>query len=141
MLLGSPFSKEFGGQTSNDEDWLKLTITGKDAAGNITGTIDFYLADFRFADNTKDYLLDSWAFVSLRALGPVKSLEFSLASSDVGAFGMNTPAYFCLDTLRAGPSAAIRRSTATSIPSAERTPLRRTPMRSSILSSAVGPIA
>jgi hypothetical protein len=103
MLLGSPFSKEFGGPTGQDEDWLKLTITGRDAAGNVTGTIDFYLADFRFADNTKDYLLDAWAFVSLRALGPVKSLEFSLASSDVGAFGMNTPAYFCLDTLITDP--------------------------------------
>lgn len=104
MLLGSAFSKKFGGSTGHDEDWLKLTITGKDAAGNITGVIDFYLADFRFADNTKDYLLDSWAFVGLRPLGEVKSLEFSLTSSDVGAFGMNTPAYFCLDSLISDPA-------------------------------------
>jgi hypothetical protein len=104
MLLGSAFSKKFGGSTGNDEDWLRLTIVGRDAAGEVTGTIDFYLADFRFADNTKDYLLDSWALVSLRALGPVKSLEFSLASSDFGAFGMNTPAYFCLDSLISDPA-------------------------------------
>ena len=103
MLLGSPFSKKFGGPTGKDEDWLKLTITGKDAAGKVTGTVDFYLADFRFADNVQDYLLDSWAFVSLRSLGQVKSLEFSLTSSDVGAFGMNTPAYFCLDSLVSDP--------------------------------------
>ncbi len=106
MLLGSGFSKKFGGPTGNDKDWFKLTITGKDAAGNGTGTIDFYLADFRFADNTRDYLLDSWAFVSLRPLGPVKALEFSLTSSDVGAFGMNTPAYFCLDSVISDPAPA-----------------------------------
>ncbi|MCL5282416.1 MAG: DUF4465 domain-containing protein [Planctomycetes bacterium] len=104
MLRGSPFSKKFGGPTGNEEDWFKLTITGKDATGKVTGTIDFYLADFRFADNTKDYLLDSWAFVGLRPLGRVKSLEFSLTSSDAGAFGMNTPAYFCLDSLISDPA-------------------------------------
>jgi hypothetical protein len=30
-------------------------------------------------------------------------LEFSVSSSDVGAFGMNTPAYFCLDSLVLNP--------------------------------------
>ncbi len=104
MRLGSAFSKKFGGATGRDKDWLKLTITGKDAAGKVTGTIDFYLADFRFADDTQDYLLDSWAFVSLRPLGQVKSLEFSLTSSDVGTFGMNTPAYFCLDSIISDPA-------------------------------------
>ncbi|MEL7339502.1 MAG: T9SS type A sorting domain-containing protein, partial [Bacteroidota bacterium] len=28
------------------------------------------------------------------------SLQFTLRSSDVGAFGMNTPAYFCMDQLQ-----------------------------------------
>ncbi len=104
LLNGSPFSKEFGGAAGTDEDWFKLTVTGKDAVGQITGTVDFYLADFRFADSEQDYILDTWAFVSLRSLGQVKSLEFSLASSDTGAFGMNTPAYFCLDSLISDPA-------------------------------------
>ncbi len=104
LLNGSLFSKKFGGAAGTDEDWFKLTITGKDAVGQITGTVDFYLADFRFADSEQDYILDTWAFVSLRPLGQVKSLEFSLASSDTGAFGMNTPAYFCLDSLISDPA-------------------------------------
>jgi len=103
MLDGSPFSKKFGGQTGDDEDWLKLTITGLDAAGEIAGTVDFYLADFRAADNGLDYILDTWAFVDLNSLGVVQTLTFQLDSSDRGIFGMNTPGYFCLDTIVPGP--------------------------------------
>jgi hypothetical protein len=36
----------------------------------------------------------------------VKSLEFSLNSSDAGVFGMNTPAYFALDDLNCVPEPA-----------------------------------
>ena len=61
--------------------------------------MDFYLADFRFADNALDYVVDSWTWVDLSSLGVVSSLSFSLASSDVGQFGMNTPAYFAMDNL------------------------------------------
>jgi hypothetical protein len=99
MLHGSAFSKKFGGPTGNDEDWLKLTITGLDAAGHVTGAVDFYLADFRFADNSKDYILNSWAFVNLSSLGEVKTLQFRLDSSDKGALGLNTPTYLCIDTI------------------------------------------
>ena len=61
--------------------------------------MDVYLADYRFADNSLDYILDTWTFVDLKPLGEVATLEFALSSSDTGDFGMNTPAYFCLDTL------------------------------------------
>jgi hypothetical protein len=102
MLYGSAFSKKFGGSDGNDPDWLKLTITGLDAAGQVTGRVDFYLADFRFADNTQDYILKSWAFVNLSSLGEVKSLQFSLDSSDKSGPYLNTPAYFCIDTIVPG---------------------------------------
>ncbi len=106
MLSGGPFSKKFGGPTGDDEDWFKLTITGLDSLGEVTGTVDFYLADYRFADNDRDYILDSWTFVDLTSLGEVDALQFSLDSSDTGMFGMNTPGYFCLDGLIAVPVAA-----------------------------------
>ena len=79
---GSTFGKKFGGDDGNDPDWFKLTITGIDANDQPTGTVEFYLADFRFADNTRDYILDSWAFVDLASLGEVKALQFTLSSSD-----------------------------------------------------------
>ena len=102
MRDGSPFSKRFGGDTGDDPDWFKLTITGLDANDLPTGAVECYLADFRFADNARDYILDSWAFVDLTSLGEVQALQFTLSSSDTGDFGMNTPAYFCLDTVVTG---------------------------------------
>ena len=99
MLEGDAFSKKFGGESGNDQDWFLLAITGKNVDGVVTGTVDFYLADYRFADNSADYIVNTWQYVDLTSLGAVKSLEFGLSSSDVGDWGMNTPAYFALDTL------------------------------------------
>lgn len=108
MLEGDQFAKKFGGNDGNDPDWFKLIIYGKDLAEQVIGTIEFYLADFRFADNTLDYILNSWATVDLTPISSARILEFSLDSSDVGDWGMNTPAYFALDnivfhTLGGGP--------------------------------------
>jgi hypothetical protein len=99
MLNGDLYSKKFGGIDGNDPDWFLLTIIGEDSDGNVTGIVEFYLADFRFEDNSKDYIVNTWWFVDLTPLGMVKSLEFSLSSSDVGAFGMNTPGYCAIDTI------------------------------------------
>jgi Domain of unknown function (DUF4465) len=99
MLNGDAFSKKFGGASGNDADFLKLTITGYDANALTTGSVDFYLADYRFADNSQDYLIKGWTYVDLSSLGTVSSLRFSLASSDASSFGINTPAYFALDSL------------------------------------------
>ena len=100
MQEGYFSAKKFGGETGNDEDWFLLTITGKDSDGNVVGSVEFYLADFRFDDNTQDYIIHEWTPVELSGLGPVKSLEFSLSSSDNDlVFGMNTPAYFAVDSI------------------------------------------
>ena len=103
MLNGDGFAKKFGGETGDDEDYFKLIIKGIDEGGDYTGTVDFYLADFRFADNSLDYIVDEWTWVDLTGLGNVVGLEFSLESSDSGDYGMNTPAYFAMDNLNAVP--------------------------------------
>jgi hypothetical protein len=107
MLDGDALAKKFGGDSGDDEDWFLLTITGKDAGGVLTGTVDFYLADYRFADNSQDYIVDTWEYVDLISLGAVKSLEFSLNSSDTGEWGMNTPAYFAMDTVVPEPATMV----------------------------------
>lgn len=104
MLNGDAYAKKFGGDSGDDEDWFLLTITGKDVGGVVSGTTDFYLADYRFANNSQDYIVNTWEYVDLSSLGAVKSLELSLSSSDVGSFGMNTPAYFALDTVVPEPA-------------------------------------
>lgn len=99
MLQGDSFAKKFGGASGNDADFLKLTFIGLNVADQETGRVDFYLADYRFADNSLDYVIGSWASVNLSSLGTVSALKFELSSSDNGDFGMNTPAYFAIDNL------------------------------------------
>ncbi|HET6556951.1 MAG TPA: DUF4465 domain-containing protein [Prolixibacteraceae bacterium] len=99
MKNGDAFSKKFGGETGTDEDYLILTIEGFDANSQSAGKVEFYLADFRSSDPLKDYILDSWKWVSLESLGRISKLEFSLRSTDNGIWGMNTPGYFCIDNL------------------------------------------
>jgi hypothetical protein len=107
MRDGDSFAKKFGGASGDDPDFFKLTIRGQDAGASNTGAVDFYLADYRFADNAFDHIVDEWTWVDLRGLGPdVKTLHFDLASSDVGQFGVNTPAYFTIDHVTVIPEPA-----------------------------------
>lgn len=99
MRDGDAFAKKFGGASGDDPDYFLLTITGRDAADAITGSVEFALADYRDPNNALDYIVMDWVIVDLSGLGTVAALEFELASSDVGQFGMNTPAYFALDDL------------------------------------------
>ncbi len=103
MLTGPSLGKKFGGTSGNDADWFKLTISGY-VGGVATGSfIDFYLADFRFADNAFDYIVDEWTYVDFSPLGSADELRFSLSSSDNGMYGMNTPSYFAMDDFLAVP--------------------------------------
>ncbi|MFA8449323.1 MAG: DUF4465 domain-containing protein [Bacteroidales bacterium] len=99
MKDGDDFSKKFGGADGNDKDFLLLDIYGIDKDGEEVGPVHFYLADYRFDDNSKDYIIDDWTYVDLTSLGKVKKLVFKLSSSDTGEYGMNTPAYFCVDNV------------------------------------------
>ena len=93
MQNGTDLARQFG-----KGDWLKVTVTGFDAEGEETGTVDFYLADFR--DPNAAYIIETWRWVDLTELGKVKRLVFTMSGSDVNPWGsMNTPDYFCMDNL------------------------------------------
>ncbi|MFT6745218.1 MAG: hypothetical protein ACJAR8_001779, partial [Bacteroidia bacterium] len=62
MEQGSGFSKKFGGTDGNDEDFFRVIISSYLADEFVDSTI-FYLADYRFADNSKDYILKDWRYV------------------------------------------------------------------------------
>jgi len=98
MLNGDDFAKKFGGETGDESDWFKLSVIGK-LDSVITDTVDFYLADFRFEDNTEDYIVTDWTWLDLNTLGNVTEISFAWSSSDNGDWGMNTPAYFCMDDI------------------------------------------
>ena len=94
MKNGENYTKQFG-----QGDWFKLTITGKDANGEATGSVDFYLADLRSDNEADHFILDEWRWCDLTSLGAVSRLDFNMSSTDNGDWGMNTPAYFCMDNL------------------------------------------
>ena len=105
MLQGGYGATPFGGTSGNDPDWFKLTATGKNANGQTIGTLDFYLADYRFANNADDYIINTWEWFDLSPLGQVATISFSLSSSKNDYGGMVTPAYFCMDNFNAGGAA------------------------------------
>ncbi len=100
MRDGDDYTKQFGGASGDDPDWFKLSAYGTDAAGTpLAGSVDFYLADYRFVDNGLDYIVDEWTLVDLSPLAGAKRVYFNSTSSDVGEFGMNTPGYFAIDNI------------------------------------------
>ena len=105
MVQGGYGEPPYGGTTGNDPDWFKVTATGKNANGQTVGTLDFYLADLRFANNEEDYILNTWEWFDLSPLGNVASISFSLSSSRGSGYNMITPAYFCMDNFNGGGTA------------------------------------
>ena len=97
ILQGGYGEPPYGGTTGNDPDWFKVTATGKNASGQVVGTLDFYLADYRFSNNADDYVLNTWEWFDLSPLGNVATISFSLSSSRGSGYNMITPAYFCMD--------------------------------------------
>ena len=88
---GDDFAEAF-----DDGSWFMVTATGTDAQGN-EKTVDFYLADYRSDNEADHYAIDTWQWMDLRSLGKVKSIKFTLSGSDVGKYGLNTPAYFAME--------------------------------------------
>jgi putative lipoic acid-binding regulatory protein len=105
ILQGGYGELPYGGSTGNDPDWFKVTATGKNASGQTVGTLDFYLADYRFSNNEEDYVLNTWEWFDLSPLGDVATISFSLSSSRGSGYNMITPAYFCMDNFNGGGAA------------------------------------
>ncbi|HEX4592584.1 MAG TPA: DUF4465 domain-containing protein, partial [Gemmataceae bacterium] len=103
MLDGDPngFARKFD---VAHQDYFTLTISGHDALGMLTGMVNFNLADYRVPSSVaQPYVISQWTSVDLTPLGDATSLTFTLASSDTGQFGINTPTYFALDNLTVVP--------------------------------------
>jgi hypothetical protein len=102
MLNGDSFAKKFGGDSGDDPDLFQVTLTGYDgpgATGGMIASVTVDLADYRFADNGQDFVLDRWRHVDLAGLGGARSVGLSFFSTDSGDFGINTPTYLAVDNL------------------------------------------
>lgn len=92
---GDSFARAF---TNGDK--LTLTIHGVNPDGS-EKTVDVALAEYANGCLT---ITRGWRYVDLSSLGIVNELYFTMTSTDSGAYGMNTPGYFCLDKLMVEPA-------------------------------------
>ena len=103
LEAGNAFSRPFGGASGNDPDFFSVTFNGfsdLDASGVVTGSQEFVLADFRFDDNSLDFIVDEFQLLDLTALGNARSVQLSFTSTDVGDFGINTPTFIAIDNIQ-----------------------------------------
>ena len=84
----------FAGEPVGKDDWFLLTVNGALNGKAVNTSVEFYLA--KGTDIVSD-----WTYVNLSKLGKVDELHFTLTGSRTGDFGLNTPAYFCIDNLGA----------------------------------------
>ena len=82
------------GPLADSDGFFELIIRGSNSAAPLNQIV-VPLADYR---NGADFLSDTWRTVDVSAL-QTNQLTFSFEGSDVGMFGLNTPAYFALDNV------------------------------------------
>ena len=99
ILNGDAFAKQFGGETGDDPDFFSVVFRSYVNGVQSTDSVEFFLADYRFANNNEDFIVDEWTWLDLSEFGEVDSLSFTMRSSDVGEFGINTPLFFCVDNI------------------------------------------
>ena len=85
---GDGFGNPFG-----EGDYFELIAHGV-AADGTEKTVSINLVEF---SNGELHALNDWTFFDLSSLGEVESVYFTMNSTDTGAYGMNTAAYFCMD--------------------------------------------
>ncbi len=110
MQQGDAFAKRFGGSSGTDPDYFRVTLSGYeslDLLGQLISSVTVSLADYTFADSLLDVVLAGWQTIDLTALGNARSVGLTFESSDVGPWGINTPAYVALDNLVFRDSVAV----------------------------------
>ena len=86
---GNGYSQPFG-----SNDYFVLTLTAYDLDGKAVAATNHYLADFR---DGKTFVQTNWSQLDLSWMPPtVVSFVGTLVTTDVGAWGPNTPTYFAL---------------------------------------------
>ncbi|MBR6432129.1 MAG: DUF4465 domain-containing protein, partial [Muribaculaceae bacterium] len=81
------------GASFAEGDYFEIVAHGVAADGGET-TVSMNLIEFT---NGELIAANDWTFFDLSALGKVEKVYFTLNSTDVGDYGMNTAAYFCMD--------------------------------------------
>lgn len=99
----NPFGSNPSASLSATGGWLKVMFYGYDAQGQPTNggnPVEFYLADYRTLSPTYTPSVNTWQECSLEKLGKVHSVKINFAGSDMGPYGLCTPAYVAMDNLK-----------------------------------------
>lgn len=79
-------------------DSLIVVVNGYKAFNKVS-SVRYALADYRSTEAADHYVVDSWQWLDLFALGTVDAVEFIMEGSKNNAYGLTTPAYFCMDNI------------------------------------------
>lgn len=90
LVNGDAFARAF---TNGDK--FSLIIHGV-ASNGTEKTVDVTLGSYTNGDLT---INRGWKYVDLTSLGTVNEIYFTMETTDSGAYGPNTPYYFCIDKL------------------------------------------
>lgn len=102
MMNKNPYGSTPEQNLQEAKGWFKVEFYGYDGQGNPTNggkPVEFYLADYRDGSATATPAISTWRAVDLSALGKVNAIEINFKGSDTGLYGLNTPAYCCIDNV------------------------------------------
>lgn len=109
MRDGDGYGKQFGSPKdasgspdgTNGEDYFKVWIICESVSGD-KDSIEFFLADYRFADSTQDYIVETWETIDLTSIAfDVNVIDFKYESTDNDpTWGIKTPTYFAIDDIK-----------------------------------------
>lgn len=94
MEYGDSFARAF---TNGDKFTLTIHGVAKDDSET---KVDVTLCEYSNGNLT---INRGWKFVDLSELGEVNELYFTMETTDSGAYGANTPLFFCIDKLMVTP--------------------------------------
>ena len=97
MKDGYEMAKQFG-----NDDWFDLLLQFYDKNNNplfVNSNNEAEPQAIPLAQGTD--IVNGWITVTIEGEAEVSKIEFTLQSSDYNSFGMITPAYFCIDNIKA----------------------------------------
>lgn len=98
MTNGNKFGNiGVAGSMAETNGYFEVILECYDAAGKLIDTKTQLLADYRIG-NTQVTPVTTWTYWPINVEN-VKNVKFNFAGSDTGAYGLNTPAYICIDDI------------------------------------------
>ncbi len=98
MTNGNKFGNiGVAGSMAGTNGYFEVILECYDATGNLIDTKTKLLADYRIG-NTQVTPVTTWTYWPINVEG-VKTVKFNFTGSDTGAYGLNTPAYLCIDDI------------------------------------------